>query len=549
MPVRVLNINNNSVHLSEGTEVCPLQEVETVTGCPVRHPTKPVDKPNREMFAIIQKIVDGVHEDVSTADRVKLEQLLIRFSDVLSKNEYDMGLTDLIDHDIDTGQERSIRQQLRKTPMAHNQVVDAHIQTMLKQGLIEPSRGEWASNIVLVLKKDKTFRFCIDYRKLNASTRKDVFPLPRIDASLDALGGATWFSTLDFRSGYYQVPLNRKDAHKTAFISLSGSYQWKVLPMGLCNSASTFQRLMNMVLAGLTYTSCLVYLDDIIKMSTTLDEHLDRLAEIFLRIRAAKLKLRPDKCKMLRREVTFLGHVVSAEGIAMDANKLAVVRDWATPRCLREVRVFIGLCAYYRRYVKDFSTIARPLHALTHQGVQFEWTPACQEAFVALKGKLTNAPVIALPREEGEFYLDIDAGNWAIGAVLSQVQNGEEKVIAYGSRLLSNAEANYCVTRRELLAVIYFVKYYKQYLLGRKFTIRTDHAALQWLQKTPDPIGQQARWLEQLAAFTFDIVHRPGLRHGSADGLSRNPCRQCGWARDSEGVAEVAPVVAEVEFD
>ena len=193
--------------------------------------------------------------------------------------------------------------------------------------------------------------------------------------------------------------------------------------------------------------------------------------------------------------------------------------------------MFVGLCAYYRRYVKDFSTIARPLHALTHNGVRFEWTPVCQEAFEILKEKLTTAPIIALPHEEGEFRLDTDASDWAIGAVLSQSQDGCERVIAYGSRLLSIAEVHYCTTRKELLAIVYFVKYFKQYLLGRKFLIRSDHAALQWLRRTPNPVGQQARWLEQLAPFDFEIQHRPGTRHGNADGLNRNPCRQCGKIR------------------
>ena len=549
VPVRVLNINSSPTQLREGTEVGLLQEAEAVSGFLEALPVESARKSVGDMSSLIQKMVSGVHPDVSDDDKIRLEALLTQFSDVLSKDEYDMGLTDQVEHEIDTGQERPVRQQLRKTPMAYHQVVDAHIQMMIKQGLIEPSKGEWASNIVLVLKKDKTFRFCIDYRKLNASTRKDVFPLPRIDASLDALGGASWFSTLDFRSGYFQVPLSPKDAHKTAFISRSGSYQWKVLPMGLCNSAFTFQRLMNMVLAGLTYTSCLVYLDDIIVMSNTLDEHLNRLNEVFLRIRAAKLKLRPDKCKLLQREVTFLGHVVSANGIAMDANKLAVMRDWPTPQCLREVRAFVGLCAYYRRYVKDFSVLARPLHLLTHHGVRFVWTPECQEAFDTLKEKLTSAPIIALPREEGEFRLDTDASNWAIGAVLSQVQDGEERVIAYGSRMLSSTEARYCTTRRELLAVVYFAKYYRQYLLGRRFLVRTDHAALQWLQRTPDPIGQQACWLEQLASFDFFIVHRPGVKHGNADGLSRNPCRQCGWSDENCEIADVAPIATEDGFD
>ena len=315
--------------------------------------------------------------------------------------------------------------------------------------------------------------------------------------------------------------------------------------MGLCNSASTFQRLMNMVLAGLTYTSCLVYLDDIIIMASPLEEHQARLEEVFRRIRTAKLKLRPDKCTILQKEVVFLGHVVSAAGIMVDERKMAVVREWERPRNLKEVRSYIGFCAYYKRYIKDFSSIARPLHALSKKNARFEWTTECQEAFDELRRRLTTAPVVSLPRDEGEYRLDTDASNWAIGAVLSQVQDGEEKVIAYGSRLYSKAEAQYCTTRKELFAVVFFTKYYKQYLLRRKFLIRTDHTALQWLRRTPDPVGQQARWLEQLATFEFDIIHRPGIKHANADGVSRIPCKQCGKVGTDEDVDLVAPVTIE----
>ena len=547
LPLRVLNVTNRSVSLQEGMTLCPLQEVESVIEDTKETLTEKQAGDARVTKDQIQQILDGIDPDVPTEHRSRLRNLLVEYADILSRDEFDMGLTDLIQHDIDTGQERPVRQALRRTPMVHNQVIDSHIQSMLKQGLIEPSHGDWSSNIVLVLKKDKSYRFCLDYRQLNRVSRKDVYPLPRIDASLDALAGSSWFSTLDLRSGYYQVPLNPRDAHKTAFVARSGYWQWKVLPMGLCNSASTFQRLMNLVLSGLTYKSCLVYLDDIIIMARSLEEHQGRLEEVFSRIRAAKLKLRPDKCSILRREVTFLGHVVSADGIAMDEKKLEAVRNWATPKNLKETRAYVGFCSYYRRYLKDFSALASPLHALTRKNARFEWTEECQRSFDELKKRLTAAPIVALPRDEGEYRLDTDASAWSMGAVLSQIQDGHERVISYGSRLFSRAELNYCTTRRELLAVVYFVKYFKQYLLGKKFLIRTDHAALQWLKRTPDPVGQQARWLEQLAPFEFDIVHRPGNKHSNADGLSRIPCRQCGRQEDeSEMVAPVTTVDEDV---
>ena len=318
--------------------------------------------------------------------------------------------------------------------------------------------------------------------------------------------------------------------------------------MGLSNSAATFQRLMNLVLAGLTYESCLVYLDDIVIFAPTLEIHLERMRNVFDRIRQAKLKLRPDKCHLLQKEIKFLGHIISERGIAMDPDKLACVRSWPAPVKLKEVRAFVGLCSYYRRYIQGFSLIARPLHALTKKNARFEWSLECQAAFQCLKERLTTAPIIALPRDEGTFTLDTDASKYSIGAVLSQNQDGEERVVAYGSRLYSQAESNYCTTRQELLAIVYFVKQFKQYLLGRKFLIRTDHAALQWLKRTPEPVGQQSRWLEQLAAYDFEIIHRAGVKHSNADGLSRIPCRQCGWTEVST-IQEVTTTEPETDLN
>ena len=205
-----------------------------------------------------------------------------------------------------------------------------------------------------------------------------------------------------------------------------------------------------------------------------------------------------------------------------------MVTEWPVPENVTEVRSFLGLCSYYRRFVAAFATIAAPLHALTSKARRFEWNQECQDAFEDLKKRLTSAPVLAMPLDEGRYYLDTDASYGSIGAVLSQVQEGQEKVIAYASRTLNRPEQNYCVTRKELLAIVYYMKAFKQYLLGREFTVRTDHAALQWLMKTPNPIGQQARWLDILGEFQFKVVHRPGRAHQNADAMSRRPCRQCG---------------------
>lgn len=321
------------------------------------------------------------------------------------------------------------------------------------------------------------------------------------------------------------MAIDPKDADKTAFVTRRGIFRWKVMPFGLCNAPATFQRLMDIVLSGVNFEICLVYLDDVIIFGSAVEEHLDRLRQLFQRLRGAPLKLKPSKCRLLCRTVSFLGQMVTPERVAMDPSKVRDVIEWPVPQRLRDVRAFLGLCAYCRRFTRDFLMVAAPLFELTNKGRTFTWDSTPKDAFNRLKTVLTTAPILALPKDEGVYVLDCDACDLGIGAVLSQRIEGEERVIAYGSRLLSTAERNYCVNRKELLAIVHFTKMYRQYLLGNSSILRTDHAALQWLQCTPEPIGQQERWLERLAEFDFQVIHRPGRRHGNADALSRKPCR------------------------
>ena len=297
---------------------------------------------------------------------------------------------------------------------------------------------------------------------------------------------------------------------------------------------------MDLVMSGLNYESLLVYLDDIIVFFESLEVHLVRLELLFLRLEAAGLKLKASKCHIMQQRVLFLGHVVTPQGITTDPDKIKLVTDWPPPRNLKEVRSFVGLCSYYRRYVKDFARVAEPLHGLTRKNVRFEWTSACAEAFEKLKTCLTTAPVLALPTDDDRYVLDTDASDVGLGAVLSKVTDEGEKPIAFGSRLCNGAERNYNVTRRELLAVIFGLKTFRQYLLGRNFIIRTDHAALQWLKKTPSPIGQQARWVEQIEEFDYTIQHRPGAQHSNADAMSRRPDRNSNPVLDPQDAEPVS---------
>ena len=316
--------------------------------------------------------------------------------------------------------------------------------------------------------------------------------------------------------------MSPEDRHKTAFCTPQGLFEFKVMPFGLCNAPATFQRLMDLVLAGLQWSKCLVYLDDVILLGTTFGEHLDNIRAVFDRIRQGGLKLRADKCCFLQRNVKYLGHLVGVDGLQVDPDKVGKVASWPVPQSAQQVQQFLGFANYYRRFIQGFAEVAKPLHRLTEHAVNFSWTAECQEAFENLRSRLTRAPILAFPDYTLPFVLDTDASDLGIGAVLSQVSSlGQEQVVAYGSRLLSKAERNYSVTRRELLAVVTFTRLFRPYLLGRRFTVRTDHSSLQWIQNFKEPEGQLARWLEQLQEYDFEVIHRKGRNHNNADALSR----------------------------
>ena len=282
---------------------------------------------------------------------------------------------------------------------------------------------------------------------------------------------------------------------------------------------------MNVVLSGLNLDICLVYLDDIVVFSDTIEQHFERLATVFERLRGAGLKLKPEKCRFLQRSVRFLGHVISQRGIVTDPEKTKAVSEWPVPTSFTEVRAFVGLTGYYRRFVRDFAKIAAPLHALTAKGNRFRWTVEAQRAFDELKQALTSPPILAMPRDDGDFILDTDAADGCIDAVLSQCQEGVEKVIAFASRSLDKREINYCITRKELLAIVHFLKYFRVIVSfganvycenrSRSTHLATSHAR---------PNKTAAIWLETMEGFSFTVEHRPGAKHGNTDALSRRPC-------------------------
>jgi hypothetical protein len=318
-----------------------------------------------------------------------------------------------------------------------------------------------------------------------------------------------------------------EDIQKTAFAAPSGGlYEYTTMPFGLCNAPGTFERLMERVLNKLQWSIAVLYLDDIIVFGRTWEEHMRNLELVLQRISMAGLKLKPKKCQLCQKRVKFLGHIVSSDGIEVNPAKVEAVQNMPEPQNTTDVRAFLGLASYYRKFIKDFSVIAKPLTRLTKKeetkNQVFVFDTEALAAFEKLKVALTTTPVLAYPDVlGGEFILDTDASGFAMGAVLSQVQNGQERVIAYGSRTFSEEQTRYCTTRRELLAVVTFILHFKPYLRGRKFLLRTDHGPLRWLHTTKKITGQSYRWTIFLHEYDFVIEHRAGIRHGNADGMSR----------------------------
>ena len=400
-------------------------------------------------------------------------KLLSDFSETFSKYDNDLGCTNLTSHTIDTGTTKPIKQAPRRTPLAFQGRYREALEKMLESGTIRESTSPWASPVVLVPKKDNSVRVCIDYRKIDENTKKDAFPFPKISHCLDAVSGSAYFSTLDLTSGYNQVPVAKEDIPKTAFVTKYGLFECPYMPFGLTNAPATFQRVMELALQGLQWTTCLMYIDDVIVFSKDADEHLSRLRAVLKRIQSANLKLKPDKCHLFQSEVLFLGHIISSDGIRPSPTNVDKIIGWKTPQPIKQVRQFLGMATYYRRFIKGFAEIATPLSKLTGN-VPFYWNDDSQKAFDSLKSALTGPGVMAYPLNDGLFVLDTDASGTAIGAVLSQIQGGQEKVVAYASRTLNKSEKNYCVTDKELLAVKHFIEYFYQCLMGRHFRVRAS---------------------------------------------------------------------------
>lgn len=529
VPVEIYNQTNRHIKLSAGSIVCQLHQVTLET--------TPDNQSQDAEFLSQFKLEE--RSDNLTSDQIgSLTELLVRSKGAFSANENDIGHTTVIKHRIELNDPMPFKERYRRIPPSAYEEVREHLKGLLDAGVIEESTSPWASNTVLVRKKDGTLRLCIDYRRLNQKTVKDSYAIPRIEEVLDTLDGAKYFTSLDMRSSYYQIEIEPSHKERTAFtVGPLGFFQYNRMPFGLCNAPASFQRLMERILGDCIGKICVVYLDDILIFSRTFEEHLERLELVLALLEKAGLKLRPDKCFFLRVRTKCLGHLVSEEGISVDPEYLESVIAFPVPTNIKELQRFLGMAGYYRRFVEGYAAIAKPLYELL-VGVNpktsrrrrpsplnpWVWGESQQDAFETLKQRLTSPPVLGYPHYSEPFLLRTDASRQGLGAVLCQEQNGLTRVIAYGSRGLKPSEKNYSAYKLEFLALRWAItQKFHDYLYGSHFTVVTDHNPLVYVQSTAKLDATGHRWMAELATFDFDVVYSPGSSNQVADCLSRIP--------------------------
>ena len=469
--------------------------------------------------------------DVPSEFRSKVAEIVTQRSTLFASSDLDLGQTDTVQCDIHTGDHDPVKLRPYRVPLQDRGVVDKAIDEMLKAGVIRRSQSPWSFSLVIVSKKDGSKRLCVDFRKLNEITKKNSYPLPLIDDILSLLGKAKYFTSLDLKSGYWQVKMSEKDREKTAFACHRGLFEFNVMPFGLCNAPSVFMMLMNTVLEGLEGFAC-AYIDDILIFSETVEEHFEHLHTVLDRLQQHKLKLKLKKCQFFMDEIKYLGFVVGREGVKPDQEKVAAIRSMPPPTTVREVRSFMGMCSYYRRFIPSFSQIAEPIIALTKKYARFQWTKSCQTAFDKLKEKLTMVPFLAYPDPNKPYTLYTDVSDSCIGACLTQECDDQvefapgaktEKPIFFLSHKLSDTQRKWSVIEKEAFAIHYALQKLDHYLHNAQFTIRTDHRPLKHLLNSPMQNKKIQMWALGIAGYNCQIEYIPGPSNILADLLSRPP--------------------------
>ena len=471
-----------------------------------------------------------VGEDLSPAQRHDLDEIVLQHRDVFSDLP---GRTAATHHDIRTAPGIRVRVPPYRIPEARREAIRAEVRRMLQLGVIEESRSAWCSPVVLVPKPDGTFRFCNDFRRLNEASEFDAYPMPRVDELIERLGPARYLSTLDLTKGYWQVPLTRAAREKTAFSTPGGLYQYTVLPFGVHGAPATFQRMMDQLLRP-HQDYAAAYIDDIIIYSPSWDIHVRQLRAVLGELRKAGLTANPAKCRLGREETTYLGYRVGRGTVRPQEGKVAAIRAWPQPGTKKQVKAFLGLVGYYQRFIPGYATLASPMNDLTRKALpdRVTWSEAADRAFKTLREALCSEPVLITPDFNLPVIVHTDASEVGLGGVLSQVRAGEEHPITYVSRKLLPNERNYSTVEKEALAIKWCLEKLRYYLLGREFTLVTDHAPLKWMAGAKNTNARVTRWFLALQDFRFRVDHRPGREHANADALSRRDACLGGFPGD-----------------
>jgi len=461
-------------------------------------------------------------DDLSITQREELNELLQENEHLFADDIYDLGETNEYEHTIPTGDNHPKKQRLRVYSPEQNAFIQEEVRKLKEAGIIRDGSKTWAANVVVVDKKNGKKRLCIDYRPLNSITTVDSYPLPRIQETLDSFDGAQWFSTIDLASGYWQMRVAEQDIEKTGFITQRGFYEFCRMPFGLTNAPASFQRLMDKVLVEEIGKFVQVYLDDIIIYSKTWEDHLQHIGEVFRRLEEAGLKMGRSKCFFALKELEFLGHRISREGIKPDPKKIEKIKNWPIPTNKTGARGFLGMVGYYRRFVKDFSKIGKPIFNVIGND-QFQWGEKQQEAMDILKNAIIEDAVLKYPDYSKPFILYTDASKIGLGAVLSQKDNeGIERPVAFASKTLVDSQTRYSASELEFMAMWWAItKQYNQYLKGSEFEVITDHKALKGLRESERGGDKITKMRQDLSSYRFTITYSPAEKNKHADALSR----------------------------
>ena len=513
--VELINVYDCDIDLDKNTQLGIFEKNCTEINSVHEAATEPIGDVSA-LFDLSSCELTGIQKD-------EVRTVLNLYKNVVSVSDDDLGRTQTIEHCIDVQGSPPLKQRYRRFHGKLKQEVEEQLERLREADIIEPSCSAWSSPIVPIRKRDGSLRICVDYRSLNSKTKLDSFPLPNIMDILNNLGESLFFSTLDMSKGYYQIPMENESKEYTAFSSGSSLYQFKVLPFGVANGVATYQRLMSLVLAGISWEICIAYVDDLIVLGKSFEDHLSNLQTVFDRLSVHGLKIKPSKCELFRQKVTYLGHVVSSSGVLPCVENIKAILEYPRPKTVKQLKRFLGMANFFRRFMNNASEIMYPLFEIT-KTKKLNWTEKCTVAFETIKELLTQPPILAFPDfsdKASNFILTTDASSVAAGAMLSQIQHGTEKVIAYGSRVFSTAEKNYSATERELAAIRWAVKHFKPLLYGRNYIIRTDHKPLIYLANMKDIDSKLMRTLGDLNIGHYKVEYLPGKTNTVADALSR----------------------------